>query len=149
MNVYEFRERATSGVDDATEELATRVIGVLIDVHSVLRPGMPEIAYRNAVAIELGLKGIACEIEKPVPILYKGHEVGRGLIDVLVDHRLVLELKAVEALTEVHRCQVVTYLQALSLLLGLLVNFNVVRLKQGLKRVINTFDPLRVPSHTS
>ena len=74
---------------------------------------------------------------------YKGRLVGQGKVDVLVAGRLVLELKAVEVLTEVHRSQVLTYLQALELQLGLLVNFNVLQLRSGLKRVINTYRILR------
>ncbi len=144
MDVFDFRERAGSGVDEETETLATRVIGALIEVHTLLKPGMPENVYRNALSYELELRGIPCVPEFPTPILYKGRLVGHGKVDVLVASRLVVELKAVEALNEIHRSQVLTYLQSLSLPLGLLVNFNVVQLRHGLKRVINTYQNLRV-----
>jgi GxxExxY protein len=143
MDVFDFRERAGSGVDEETEALATRVIGALIEVHTVVKPGMPEIVYRNAFCYELELLRIPCAPEYPVPIVYKGRSVGQGKVDVLVANRLVVEMKAVEALTDAHRSQVITYLQALNLPLGLLVNFNVLRLRQGLKRIINTYHSLR------
>ena len=143
MDVFDFRERSGSGVDEETEALATRVIGALIEVHRVVKPGMPEIVYRNAFCFELELLGIPCVAEFPVQIMYKGRTVGQGKVDVLIANRLVVEMKAVEALTDAHRAQVITYLQALNLPLGLLVNFNVLRLRQGLKRIINTYHPLR------
>ena len=143
MDVFDFRERAGSGVDEETKSLATRAIGALIEVHKVLKPGLPELVYRNALCYELELFGIPCVPEFPVPMYYKGRLVGQGKVDVLGAGRLVLELKAVEVLTEVHRSQVLTYLQALELQLGLLVNFNVLQLRSGLKRVINTYRILR------
>jgi GxxExxY protein len=143
MNVYEFRERGNSGVDEETERLAQEVIGAAIEVHRVIRPGMPENAYKLALCHELGLRGIAYECEVRFAIMYKGIKVGEGFIDVLVNKRLVLELKSVESLTEVHRSQAIGYLQALNLRLALLINFKVAQLKNGIKRVVNTFDDLR------
>ena len=112
MDFFDFRERAGSGVDEETEALARAVIGAAIEVHKHLRPGMPENAYKLALSHELKLRGIPHEVEVPVPILYKGIRVGEGFLDVLVDKRLILELKAVEALHEVHRAQLLGYLQA-------------------------------------
>jgi GxxExxY protein len=143
MNVFEFRERAGSGVDDATEELAQKVIGAAIEVHRLIKPGMPENVYKLALAHELKLRGIPCETEVSVPIFYKGIKVEEGFIDMLVDKRLVLELKAVTALTDAHRGQAVGYLQALDLRLALLINFNVALLRNGIKRVINTYQDLQ------
>lgn len=143
MNMFEFRERANSGVDDATEDLATAVIGAAVEVHRLLKPGMPENAYKLALCHELKLRGIPFECEVRVPILYKGVLVGEGFVDVLVDKRLVLELKAVEALSVAHRGQTVGYLQGLALKLGLLINFNVAQLRSGIKRVVNTYHDLR------
>jgi GxxExxY protein len=143
MNVFEFRERGNSGVDDATEALARSVIGAAIEVHKLLKPGRPENCYKLALSHELKLRGIAHETEVSIPIAYKGISVGEGFIDILVDGRLVLELKAVEALNDVHRAQVIGYLQAMNRQLGLLINFNVVRLAQGIKRVINTYESFR------
>jgi GxxExxY protein len=139
MNVYDFRERGNSGVDERTERIAEAVIGAAIEVHRHLGPGMPESCYRRAMSRELDLRELRHECEVPFPILYKGVEVGMGRLDVLVEKVLVVELKAVEALTAAHKAQVVTYLQLTHLKLGLLINFNVVVLKDGIKRVVNTY----------
>ncbi len=143
MNVFEFRERGNSGVDEETERLAQEVIGAAIEVHRLVKPGMPENVYKVALCHELKLRGILYECEVRVTIIYKGIKVGEGYVDVLVDKRLVVELKAVEALNVVHRAQAVGYLQALDLQLALLINFNVPLLRNGIKRVINTFKNLR------
>src|SRR4051794_18110283 len=105
MNFYDFRERGNSGVDEETEELAQVVIGAAIEIHRLMKPGMPENAYKLALSHELKLRGIAHETEVSFPIVYKGVKVGQGFIDVLVARRLVLELKAVESLNDVHREQ--------------------------------------------
>ncbi len=138
MNVFEFRERGTSGVEAATEDLAQAVIGAAIEVHKRMGPGLPENSYRNALSHELTLRGIAHACEVPVPIFYKGVLVGEGKLDIFVANVLVVELKVVEALNDVHRAQVISYLQATKLQLGLLINYNVVRLSDGIKRVIRS-----------
>jgi GxxExxY protein len=133
MNVFEFRERGMSGVDERTEVLAERAIGALIEVHKHLGPGMPEVAYRRAAEHE-----IPFQREVPVTIEYKGRVVADCRIDLLVGGVLILELKVVEALNDVHRAQLLSYLRAMRLQLGLLVNFNVTLLRNGIKRVMNT-----------
>ncbi|CAN5510614.1 GxxExxY protein [soil metagenome] len=138
MNCYEFRERGNSGVDPGTEDLAQRVMGAAIEVHSQLGPGHPESAYRNALAHEFGLRGISYEMEVPVVVLYKGKIVGSGRVDLIVERVLVLELKTVESITGVHKAQAGSYLAALNLQLALLINFNVEYLKNGIKRVVRT-----------
>ncbi len=138
MDVFDFRERAGSGVDPETEDLARAVIGAAIEVHKHMGPGLPESSYRNALSHELTLRGIAHDCEVPVPIFYKGVLVGEGKLDILVRGVLIVELKVVEALNDVHRAQVIAYLQATKLQLGLLINYNVVRLSDGIKRVIRT-----------
>jgi GxxExxY protein len=138
MNFYEFRERGNSGVDPRTEDLAQRVIGAAIEVHSQIGPGHPESAYRYALAHEFDLRGISYEMEAPVVVMYKGKVVGTGKIDLLVEKVLVLELKTVESITGVHKAQAGSYLAALSLQLALLINFNVEYLKNGIKRVVRT-----------
>jgi GxxExxY protein len=139
MDVFEFRERREKRADDGTEQLATAVIGAAIEVHRLMGPGLPEISYKKALSHELTLRGIPHECEFPVPIVYKGVLVGEGRVDILVDRRLVLEIKVAETLTPVHRAQCLTYLQALRLELGILLNFNVTVMRDGIKRVINTF----------
>lgn len=138
MDVFDFHERSGSRVDPETEKLATLAIGAAIEVHSELGPGMPERSYHLALCREFDLRGIPYEYEKPVKLHYKGVEVGLARIDMLVASRLVLELKAVESITEVHKAQCLTYLRLLKLELGLVINFNVLRLKMGIKRVVHT-----------
>jgi hypothetical protein len=85
MNFFEFRERAGSGVEDATEDLAETLIGAAIEVHRILGPGLPESVYRNALKHELQLQGIACAMEAVVPVVYKGQLVGEGHLDLLIE----------------------------------------------------------------
>jgi GxxExxY protein len=139
MSMYEFRGRADSGVDAETEDLGEALLGAAIEVHRVIGPGLPESVYRNALSHELTLRGFPHVCEAPVPIFYKGKLVGEGRIDLLVADRLIVELKCVDALTQVHRAQAIAYLQAKKLKLAFLINFNVAILKDGIKRVVNTF----------
>lgn len=139
MDIFEFRHRGDAGVDDETERLVTAVIGAAIEVHRELGPGMPEVAYKLALSHELTLRGIARRCEVRLSIVYKGKEVGEARIDILVADRLILELKALDALAPVHRAQLLTYLQVAKLKVGLLINFNVPVLKDGIKRVINPY----------
>ena len=139
MTMHEFRGRADSGVDAETEDLGEIVLGAAIEVHRVIGPGLPESVYRNALSHELSLRGIPHVCEAPVPIYYKGKLVGEGRVDLLVADRLVVELKCVEALTQVHRAQAIAYLQAKHLKLAFVINFNVAILKDGIKRVVNTY----------
>ena len=118
------------------DELAQSVIGAAIEVHCHLGPGYLEGVYEEALAIELELRGIPFERQVPVSLDYKGHRVGEGRLDFLVGKELLVELKAVEALVPVHKAQVISYLKATGLHLGLLVNFNVSVLKGGIRRVV-------------
>ena len=138
MDFFDFRNREESGVDRETEDLAQQVIGAAIEVHRILSPGLPEAAYREALSYELTLRHIAHTCEAPVPVNYKGKLVGEGRLDILVGGRLILELKAVEALSEVHRAQCIAYLGATGLQLALLINFNVMILKDGIRRVVSS-----------
>lgn len=126
-----------SGLDTALESLAHEVIGAAIEVHQAIGPGFPERVYQNALGLELELRGIAYETEHDVVVIYKGKAVGQGRTDLLVDQQLIVELKVVSELAEVHRAQVSAYLKATGLRLGLLLNFNTAVLKDGIKRVIN------------
>ena len=141
MDVFEFRERRERKADARTEQLAQAVIGACIEVHRNLGPGLPAKAYREALSHELTLQGIAHSCEQPLPVHYKGMLVAEGRFDMLVGGVLIVELKVVDSLTPVHRAQTLAYLQVLNLELGLLINFNVAILKDGIKRVINTFHP--------
>jgi GxxExxY protein len=119
-------------------ELSKIIIGCAIDVHKQLGPGLLESAYQECLFYELLHKGLFVEKEKPMPIIYKEVKLDHGYrIDLLVDQKVVVELKTVEAFTDVHTAQVLTYLKLGGYKLGLLINFYVSMLKNGIKRVIN------------
>lgn len=122
--------------NNETDNLARRVIGAAIEVHKSLGPGYLESVYEAALCMELELREIAFVNQYPISILYKGRYVGEGRLDLLVENCLVVELKAVDALLPVHSAQVMSYLKATKLQLGLLINFNVPVLKQGIKRIV-------------
>lgn len=120
-------------------ELTSKVIKCAMDVHRVLGPGLLESAYRECLEYELVSSGFYVIKEKPMPIVYKEIRLDHGYrMDLLVENRIVLELKTVEFLTNVHFAQLLTYLSLGNYPLGLLINFNVNLLKDGIKRVINT-----------
>ena len=121
---------------DELDRLAHAVIGAAIEVHRHLGPGFLEAVYEEALCVELSSRHIPFVRQAPVATRYKGHAVGESRLDMLVANTLVVELKAVEAITPVHVAQVVSYLKATSHKLGLLINFNVPFLKSGIKRII-------------
>ncbi len=116
--------------------LAREVIGAAIEVHRHLRPGFLESVYEEALVVELGLRGIPFERQRPIPVSYKERNVGEGRIDLLVGNELIVELKAVDGLAPIHKAQVISYLKAMGLHLGLLINFNVPVLRAGVQRVV-------------
>lgn len=118
------------------DQTAHAVIGAAIEVHRMLGPGYLESVYEEALAIELGLRGIGFRRQVPVTVSYKGREVGTARLDFLVEEILVVELKAVDDLAPIHLAQVLSYLKATSLPLALLINFNVPVLRDGIKRII-------------
>jgi GxxExxY protein len=122
--------------DKEVDDLARRVIGAAIEVHRHLGPGYLESVYEEALAVELGLRGIPFERQKPVVVDYKGHGVGQGRLDLLVGDCLIVELKTVDAFAPIHRAQVISYLKTTGLCLGLLINFKVRQLKDGVRRVV-------------
>jgi GxxExxY protein len=119
-------------------QLAKRVLNLAFDVHSQLGPGLLENAYKQALYYKLKKEGLNVEIEKPMPLKIDGIKLDVGYkIDLLVENKLVLELKAVEFLTDIHLAQTLNYLKLGGFKLGLLINFNEVKLKYGIKRVVN------------
>ena len=126
----------TEPVDPRTESLATAVIGCAIEVHRVLGPGFPEAVYEESMAIELAKQGLPFERQRSFEVRYCGRVVGAGRLDLLVGGSLVVELKAVEAISPIHKAQVLSYLRATGLRLGLILNFNCAVLKSGIARVI-------------
>jgi GxxExxY protein len=118
------------------DDLAHAVIGAAIEVHRCLGPGYLESVYEEALALELQSRDIPFEKQRPVSVNYKGHPVGEGRLDFLVGGALIVELKAVDALAPIHKAQVLSYLRTTGLHLGLLLNFNVAVLRDGIQRVI-------------
>jgi GxxExxY protein len=120
------------------DSLAYRVIGAAIEVHGLLGPGFLESVYEEVVCIELTLRGIRFRRQVPIGVRYKGHRVGESRMDLLVGEKLVVELKAVDGLAPIHIAQLLSYLKATRLHLGLLISFNVTRLRHGIRRVVYT-----------
>jgi GxxExxY protein len=125
---------------DHLNALSEQVIGASIAVHRALGPGLLESAYEACLEFELIDKGLRIERQKPLPVVYRGVQVECGFrIDLLVNEVLILELKAVERFDRIHEAQLHTYLRLTGLHLGLLINFNVIRLTDGIKRVVHNF----------
>lgn len=124
-------------LDSKTEELARRVIGAAIEVHRTIGPGFLESVYHKALSVELERQGLQHAVESPISINYKGVNVGDGRADIVVDQRIIIELKTVEATKDIHRAQVISYLKATGIRLGLLINFNTPLLKDGIQRIIH------------
>ncbi|HMS65460.1 MAG TPA: GxxExxY protein [Ignavibacteria bacterium] len=120
------------------EELSNKVIGLAIKVHKALGPGLLESSYRECLAYEISKSNLIFEKEKAIPLIYEEIKLECGYrIDILVENKLVLEIKSVKELNEIHLLQTLTYLKLGKFKLGLLINFNVKLLKEGIKRVIN------------
>ena len=119
-------------------ELSQLVIGCAIKVHAALGPGLLESAYEECLYYELTNKGLFVEKQKAMPLVYEAVKMECGYrLDLMVESRLIVEVKSVEALNQVHLAQVLTYLKLSGCKLGLLLNFKVARMKDGIKRVIN------------
>lgn len=120
-------------------EVSNRVIGIAIDVHRSLGPGLLESAYKECLYYKLTQTGFKVEKEKPIPLIYEHVKLECGYrIDILVENKVVIEIKSVEALNDVHTAQILTYMKLGGYKLGLLINFNVFLLKDGIKRVVNS-----------
>jgi GxxExxY protein len=127
-----------SGFDGrARDPLTDKVIGIAIGIHRHLGPGLLESAYEECMCHDLQETGIPFERQLSLPVVYKGIRLACGFrIDLLIDRRLVVEIKAVEALQRVHEAQILTYLKLTGCKTGLLVNFNVAVLKDGIRRMM-------------
>jgi len=128
----EERQEPSATVD----AIAHRVIGAAIEVHRVLGPGFLESVYEEALCIELELRGVPFGRQVPIGVAYKGAVVGEARLDLLVADSIVVELKAVEIIAPIHTAQVISYLKATNLQLGLIITFNVAELRRGVRRVI-------------
>lgn len=118
-------------------DLSRQVIGAAIDVHQVLGPGLLESAYASCLAFELFDRGIAFDREVSVPVVYKHRRIDEGFrADFVIDSRLLVEIKSVQAVAPIHRAQVITYLKLLGLKRALLINFHVRRLVDGVSSIV-------------
>ena len=121
-----------------SDELSNQIIGAAIEVHRILGPGLLESTYEQCLCHELTLKNISFERQKPLPVTYKGICLNCGYrLDILVEKLVIVELKTVEHIGPIHEAQLLTYLKLSDLWLGLLVNFNVPVLKDGIRRIVN------------
>jgi GxxExxY protein len=119
-------------------EISHQIIGRAIELHQILGPGLLESAYKECLFYELQKAGIYIEREKPIPLVYNNIKLECGYrIDLLAENKVVIEIKSVETLNEIHLAQTLTYMKLGNFRLGLLINFNVVLLKNGIKRVVN------------
>jgi len=120
------------------DQLAHDVIGAAIEIHRALGPGYLESVYESALAIELDYQDISYKRQYRYSLAYRGKPIGDGRIDLLIEDSLVVELKTVDQLAPIHKAQVISYLKAANVSLGLLINFNVPVLKDGIQRIILT-----------
>jgi GxxExxY protein len=122
-------------------ELTNQIIGCAIDVHRTLGPGLLESAYEECLAHELSQRGIPFDRQNPLPVMYRGLKLECGYrADSLVDGKVIVELKAVDALAPIHDAIVLTYLRMSDCKVGLLLNFNVATLRDGIKRLVLGFE---------
>lgn len=119
------------------DELSNRVIGCAIEVHRHLGPGLLESTYEQCLAAELSDAKLDFQLQSPLPVVYKNRTIDCGYrVDVLVENQLILELKSVEKLLPIHEAQLLTYMKLANKRFGLLLNFNVQLLKDGIKRMV-------------
>ncbi len=119
-------------------EISNQVIGLAINVHRALGPGLLESSYKECLFYKLQTSGFITEKEKPMPLIFEEVRLECGYrIDLLVEHKLVIEIKSVSEINDIHLAQTLTYLKLGNFKLGLLMNFNVVLLKDGIRRVVN------------
>ena len=119
-------------------EISNAIIGLGIEVHKALGPGLLESAYKECLFYKISKSGLWVEKEKAMPLIFEEVKLDCGYrIDLLVENKLVIEIKSVEGLNDIHLAQTLTYLKLGNYKLGLLINFNVVLLKNGIKRVVN------------
>ena len=132
--ITENTEKAKAPVNELTEQ----IIAAAMDVHRALGPGLLESTYEACLVHELEVRGLHVERQKSLPVTYKGVQLDCGYrIDLLVAHQVVVELKAVQAVEPLHEAQILSYLKLSGCHVGLLINFNVNMIKNGLRRLVN------------
>jgi GxxExxY protein len=138
MNRQDAEDAKLPEPDPELDAYARVVIDAAVEVHRVLGPGFLESVYEEAMAVELALRGVPFRRQVPVALVYKGVPIGQARLDLQIADRLVVELKASDGPLPSHLAQLLSYLKATGQPLGLLINFNVPFLRQGIKRVIRT-----------
>ena len=122
-------------------ELSSKFIGAAIEVHKSLGPGLLESAYEECICHEIGFGGLSYERQKSLPLTYRGLQLDCGYrLDVVVENAIILELKSCEAIEPIHKAQLLTYLKLSGLSLGLVLNFNVPLMRDGVVRVVNKLE---------
>src|SRR5712692_3623572 len=125
---------------DALNGISEQVIGAAIDVHRIIGPGLLESAYEACLVFELRERGFKVEQQKPLPVVYKNVKLDCGYrLDLVIEDRVIVEIKAVEKLTSVHEAQLLSYLRLYGGSVGLLINFHVSVLKNGVRRIVHQF----------
>jgi GxxExxY protein len=120
------------------DQLSSKVIGAAIEVHKTIGPGLLESAYEECLCHEMGLRGIKYERQKPLPVVYKGKKLDCGYrLDIVVEEKIIVEMKSCERVEPIHKAQLLTYLKLSGLSLGLLLNFNVPVMKDGVIRMVS------------
>jgi GxxExxY protein len=131
-------------------QLTQKVIGCAMKVHTALGPGLLESAYKECLCFELRQARLFVEKEKPMPLVYSAVKLDCGYrVDILVERRLILEIKTVEAINEVILAQVLTYLKLADIRLGLILNFHVLHLRNGIRRVVNHYEDSAASAESS
>jgi GxxExxY protein len=126
------------GEREALDKITQTIIGAAIQVHQTLGPGLLESAYEACLAYELGVLGLKVETQKPLPLVYKSVRLDCGYrIDLLVEGKVIVEIKSVDQIMPIHQAQMLSYLKLSGCKIGLLINFNVKLLKNGIQRIIN------------
>jgi len=130
--------RIDNQLGEKVEILIRNIIGAAIDVHRELGPGYLEKVYEQAMALELRHRGLAYATQVPVIVHYKGEKIHGQVLDMVVEGKVILELKSVETLLPIHEAQILSYLKSTGLPAGLLINFKVKLVKNGIKRFVQT-----------
>jgi len=126
------------GEREEIDKITQAIIGAAIQVHQTLGPGLLESAYEACLAYELGILGLKVETQKPLPLVYKSVKLDCGYkIDLLVEEKVIVEIKSADQIMPIHKAQVISYLKLSGCKVGLLINFNVKLLKNGIQRIIN------------
>lgn len=125
----------------STEDIFKLILDSAFEVHKNLGPGLLESVYSKCLVLELKSRGLMVETEKVLPIHYKELVIDSGFrVDILVENKVIIELKSVDALKDIHTSQLLTYLKLSNIELGLLVNFNTIKLKNGIKRIVKNYN---------